>query len=55
MGAINPSTPWFAKRSQSNTYLNWEENGQNFLYSHNATIALDSNFYVFTVYNDTGR
>ena len=54
-GWMDLSTIWFSRRYVDNSYLDWEENGNNFLHKHNATIGLDSNFYVFTVHNNGGE
>ena len=51
-GLIDLSILWFARRDVDNTYLLWEEDGPNFLDNRNATIGLNSNFYVYSVQND---
>ena len=54
MGWIDLSIVWFARRKVKDSHLIWQENGLNFLYGQNATIGLDSNFYVFT-FEDYGK
>ena len=54
MGWIDLSIMWFARRKLEDSHLSWQENGLNFLYDRNATIGLDSSFYVFT-FKDYGK
>ena len=54
MGWIDLSIVWFARRKLKDSHLIWQENGLNFLHGRNATIGLDSNFYVFT-FEDYGK
>ena len=54
MGWIDLSIVWFARRKLKDTTLIWLENSLNFLHGQNATIGLDSNFYVFT-FKDYGK
>ena len=55
MGIMKNSTPWFVIQSQQQTYLNWIDNGPNFLHNQNARIGLDSSFHVFMVDNSAGK
>ena len=54
MGWIDLSIVWFARRKLKDSHLIWQENGLNFLCGRNATIGMDSNFYVFT-FDDYGK